>query len=160
MSTHGLLNEVPDHSTYQQKDGEWVTFKYAEYLSHNIHSKHWVDYVNNRRHDPIGIEQVWHKKWWPTRLFTLIFSVAEANAVYSRARGRKEIPEPQLEFSSKPALGILENNLHDEGVSINSTIFLKKRSIGPGSPGHELVSCPTQTGMWNTGDNGWTKTKT
>ena len=62
MSTHRLLNELPDHYTYWQKDGDWVTFEYAEYLSHHNHSNHWVDYVNNRRRDPIGIEQVWHTK--------------------------------------------------------------------------------------------------
>ena len=55
MSTHGLLNELPNHSTYQQRNGEWVTFKYAKYISRQNHSNHWVDDVNNRRHDPIGI---------------------------------------------------------------------------------------------------------
>ena len=87
-----------------------------------------MDDVNNRRHDPIGLEQVWHTKWWPTRLFTFICSVAEVNAVYSRARGRKAIPEPQLEFCRKLSLGMLENNLDDEGVSINYPIRHKKRS--------------------------------
>ena len=61
-STHRLLNEVPDHSTYRQKDGEWVTFKYAEYLSCHNNSNHWVNDVNNRRHDPIVLGQVWHTK--------------------------------------------------------------------------------------------------
>ena len=55
---------------------------------------------------------------------------------------------------------MLENNLDDEGVSINSPILRKKQFRGPGSPEHDLVSRPTHTGMWNTGDNGWTKTKT
>ena len=55
---------------------------------------------------------------------------------------------------------MLENNLDDEGVSIEYPILRKKRSIVPGIPGHELVSRPTHTGMWNTGDNGWTKMKT
>ena len=73
-----------------------MTFKYTKYLSRHNHSKRWADDVNNRRHDPIGLEQVWHTKWWPTRKFTLICSVAEANTVYSRDRGRKAIPEPQL----------------------------------------------------------------
>ena len=91
--------------------------------------------------------------------FTFIFSVVEANAVYSRACGRKAIHEPQLEFCSKLPLRMLEKNLDDEGVSINYHILHKKRSRGPGSPGHELVSRPTHTGMWNTGDNVWTKTK-
>ena len=81
MSTHGLLNKVPDHSTYRKKDGEWVTFKYAEYLSRHNHSNHWVDDVNHRSHDTIGIEQVWHTKCWPTRKFTFICSVAKANAI-------------------------------------------------------------------------------
>ena len=55
---------------------------------------------------------------------------------------------------------MLKKNKDDEGVSIGSPIFRKKRSRRPGSPGHDLVSCPTHTGMLNTGDNGWTKTKT
>ena len=54
---------------------------------------------------------------------------------------------------------MLENKLDDEGVSIEYPIFCKKRSRGPGRPGDELVSRPTHTGMWNIGDNGWTKTK-
>ena len=95
---------------------------------------------------PIGIDNFWHTKVWPTRKFTFICSVANSNAVYSRARGRKAIPEPQLEFRRKLVLGMLKN-LDDEGVSIKSTIFRKKRSRGPVSPGHELVSRPTHTGM-------------
>ena len=55
---------------------------------------------------------------------------------------------------------MLENNLDDEGVSINYPICHKKRSRGPGSRGHELVSRPTHTGISNAGDNEWTKTKT
>ena len=96
MITHRILNKVPNHSTYRQKNREWVTFKYVEYLSHHNDIKHWVDGLNHRSHDNIGIEQVWHKKWWPTRQFNFICSVAEANTVYSKARGRKAIPEPQL----------------------------------------------------------------
>ena len=85
-----------------------MTFKYTEYLSRRNQIKHWVDDVNNRRHDTIVLEQVWHKKWWPTQQFTFICSVAEANAVYSRAYERTTIPEPQLEFHKKLALGILK----------------------------------------------------
>ena len=131
-----------------------MTFKYAECISRHNHSKHWVYDVNNRRHDPIGVDQVWHTKWWSTQKFTFICSVAEANAIYSRSQGKKAIPEPQLGFCRKLALEMLENNLDDEGVSINYTIHHKKLSIGPGIPGNELVSLPTRTGMCNTGDNG------
>ena len=85
----------------------------------------------------IGIEQVWHTKWWPKKKFTFICSVVEANAVYSRPRGRKVIPEPQLEFRRKLALGMLENNLDYEGMSTKSPILSKKWSIGPGIPGND-----------------------
>ena len=78
--------------------------------------------MNNRRHDTIDLEQVWHTQWWPTQQFTFIFSAPEANTVNSRERGRKAIPDPQLEFSRKLALGMLENNLNDKGVSINYPI--------------------------------------
>ena len=67
------------------------------------------------------------------------------------------IPESQLKFHRKLALGILENSLYDEGVSINYPIRHNKRSIVPGIPVHELVSHPTHTGMWNTGIMGGPK---
>ena len=57
-------------------------------------------------------------------------------------------------------MGMLEKKLDYEGVSIKYPIRHNKRSRGPGSPGNELVSRPTHTRMWNTGDNAWTKTKT
>ena len=88
MSTHGLLTPVLDHKTYHQNaSGQWVSFNYPEFLSRHNHSKHWVDDINNRCHDPIGLEQVWHTKWWPTRQFTFICSVAEANAVNCQGQG-------------------------------------------------------------------------
>ena len=116
--------------------------------------------MNNITHNHIGIEQVWHTKWCPTQQFTFIFSVSKANIVYSRARGRKAIHDLQLEFRRKLALGLLGKNLDNEGVSINYHICHKKRSKGTGSPVHGLMSRPTHTRMWNTWDNGWTKTKT
>ena len=90
MSTHGVLEEIQDHPTWRLMDGVWRTFKYAEPLSRHNRAKHWVDDVNNRRHDPIGLEQVWATKWWPNRQFTFLLSVAEVNAVQARARAKKE----------------------------------------------------------------------
>ena len=57
-------------------------------------------------------------------------------------------------------MGMLEKNLYDEVVIINSPIRRKKWSRGPASPGHDLVSRLSHTGMWNTGVYCWTKTKT
>ena len=62
MSTHGLINEISNHKTYRRVAGEWNTFNYNEPISHQNHSKHWVGDVNARRHDPIGLEDVWHTK--------------------------------------------------------------------------------------------------
>jgi hypothetical protein len=67
MSTHGMLDEIQDNPTYRKVDGSWKTFKYSEPFSCYSRAKHWVDDVNNRRHDPIGLEEVWHTKWWPMR---------------------------------------------------------------------------------------------
>jgi hypothetical protein len=90
MSTHRLLTLVPDHVTYRQKpDGGWESFCFLEFLSNHNRSKHWVDDVNNRRHDSIGLEQVWHTKWWPTCQFTFISLVAESYAVHCKARAMK-----------------------------------------------------------------------
>ena len=55
---------------------------------------------------------------------------------------------------------MLENNWDNEGVIINYPICRKKRSRGPGSLVHDLVSHTTHTGMWNMGGSGWTKMKT
>ena len=58
MSTHGLVMEVEDHLTYQNINGKWTSFKYAELMSCHNRSKHWVDDVNNRGHESISLEDV------------------------------------------------------------------------------------------------------
>ena len=159
MSTHGLLAEVADHKTYRQKDGDWVTFNYAEYLSRHNRIKHCVDDVNNRRHDPIGLEQVWHTKWWPTRQFTFICSVVEANAVMCRARARKDTPTPQLEFRRSLAMKMMTNKICNDGMVVCSPTRARKRSRGVDSLGHELCARPNFTGCWKTETNTWSKVK-
>jgi hypothetical protein len=56
MLTHGLLDEIQDHSTWWLMEDTWKTFKYFEPFSCHNRGKHWVDDVNNRQHDPIGLE--------------------------------------------------------------------------------------------------------
>lgn len=150
MSTHGLLTTVPDHITYRQKpDGGWESFNYPEFLSNHNHSKHWVDDVNNRRHDPIGLEQVWHTKWWPTCQFTFICSVAESNAVHSKARAMKAPATPQLEYRRKLAKLMLNNRIQDDGSRLASPIRPRKRARESIEREHELVSQPLYTGRWD-----------
>jgi hypothetical protein len=107
MSTHGILDEIQDHVTWRLVDGVWKSFKYTEPFSRHHRSKHWVDDVNNCRHNPIGLEEGWVTKWWPSRQFTFILSVVEANAVQARARGTKETAMPTLEFRKKLAMRMM-----------------------------------------------------
>ena len=127
MSTHGVLDEIQDHSTWRLVGGEWKTFKYAEPFSRHNRAKHWVDDVNNRRHDPIALEEIWATKWWPNRQFTFLLSVAEANAVQVRARARKENAEPSLDFRKQLAKCMLTNKIGDNGVVVPSPIVARLR---------------------------------
>lgn len=161
MSTHGLLTPIPDHKTYRQNEsGQWVSFNYPEFLSRHNHSKHWVDDINNRRHDPIGLEQVWHTKWWPTRQFTFICSVAEANAVNCRARASNAHTTPQLEFRRELAMQMLENRIGVDGVVVHSPIRARKRGREDKASSHGLCTRPNFTGGWRTELNTWGKITT
>jgi hypothetical protein len=113
MSTHGMLEMVQDHPTWRKIDGSWKSFKYTEPFSRYARAKHWVDDVNNLRHDPIGLEEVWGTKWWAMRQFTFLCSVAEVNAVQSRARGKNKVAEPKLHFRQELARQMIEKTLDD-----------------------------------------------
>ena len=140
MSTHGILKQVDDHTTYCYIDGEWKTFKYVEPMSRHNRSKHWVDDVNNKRHDPIGLEDVWATKWWPTRQFTFLFSVAEVNAVNLQAQGKKETADPQLTFCHNLAMDMLENEIGIVQPLKNSPVKTRR---GRKVPGHEKKTVST-----------------
>jgi hypothetical protein len=88
MSTHGLMTTVENHTTYRYVGGEWKSFKYCEPMSRHNHAKHWVDDINNRRHDPIGLEEVWATKWWPHRQF--FFHLFDCRGQCLEFKGQKE----------------------------------------------------------------------
>ena len=81
-----------------------------------------------RRHDPIGLEEVWGTKWWPMRQFTFICSVAEVNACQSLARGRREATLPQLEFRRNLARQLLNNTLDVPAVIPRTVVVNRRRS--------------------------------
>jgi len=126
-------------------------------MSRHNHSKHWVDDVNNQRHDPIGLEEVWATKWWPTRQFTFLCSVAEVNAVNSRARGRKANTDPQLTFRRNLAVEMMENKI---GINLprppSPVATRSKRKV----VGHEKRKRPIHTGAWDNAKGTWKTTKT
>ena len=47
------------------------------------------------------------------RQFTFLCSVAEVNAVQSRARGKNKVAEPQIDFCQELARQMIENTLDD-----------------------------------------------
>ena len=144
MSTHGLLNKVPEHTTYRYVGNVWKSFNYVEPMSCHNHAKHWVDDVNNRRHDPIGLENVWATKYWPTRQFTFICLVAGVNAVNSWARAWKETAQPQLEFWWNLAMNMMMNKIDEEGSCHYSPIRSRHMRIGD----HAECDRPPFTGKW------------
>ena len=146
MSTHGMLDEIQDHKTWRKmEDGRWRSFNYTEPFSRYSKAKHWVDDHNNRRHDPIGLEEVWGTKWWPMRQFTFLCGVAEVNACQSQARGRRENPVPQLEFRRKLAEQLLNNTL-DKPRELPPAVVAARR---PGNTEHKLMRRGVNEGSWN-----------
>ena len=144
MSPHGVLDEIQDNATWRLMDGVWRTFKYAEPFSRHNCAKHWVDDVNNHCHDP-SLEDVWATKWWPNRQFTFLLSVTEVNAVQTRARAKKGMAMPTLEFCKKLAMRMMTNKLNDNGVAAASPVRTRARTLSK----HVIVKQQKGEGSWN-----------
>ncbi len=82
-------------------NGQATTFNYMEPISRHNTAKHFVDNVNNRRHDPIGLDAGWATKKWEHRQCMFFLLIAEVNAINSLARGRNAKAEPTLVFRKK-----------------------------------------------------------
>jgi len=160
MSTHGLMLPVDDHITHRYVNGEWKSFKYCEPMSRHNRSKHWVDDVNNRRHDPIGLEDVWATKWWPHRQFTFVCSVAEVNALNAKARGRNVPAEAGLTFRRKLAEQMLKNEINDSGRVSHSPIRSCRKRKRSELVEHKLEKKPVYTGKYDASSKSWRKVKT
>ncbi len=145
MSMHGILDKIQDHPTWQLVNGVGKSFKYTEPLSHHNHAKHWVDDINNRSHDPIGLESAWATKWWPNRGFKFILSVVEANAVQAWAHAKKEAAVPTLEFWKNVAMKMMTNKLGNNGVAAASP----KCTWASLSNNHVLKKRLKKQGIWN-----------
>ena len=87
-------------------NGQATTFNYTEPISRHNTAKHFVDDVNNRQHDPIGLDAGWATKKWEHRQFTFFLLIAEVNAIIhaevnainSQACGRNAKAEATLVF--------------------------------------------------------------
>ena len=129
--------------------GEWKTFRYAEPFSRNNKGKHWVDDVNNRQHDPIGLEYTWKTKWWPNRQFTFLLSVAEVNAGQARARARDEKLDPTLLFQWNLAMQMMTNTIQSNRVVAASP----PRPTTRRSALHVLMKRRKKEGKWDSYTN-------
>ncbi|KAL3803043.1 hypothetical protein ACHAWO_003842 [Cyclotella atomus] len=146
MSCHGLLDKVADHKTARRVNGAWKSFHYAEPFSRHNRSKHWVDDHNNRRHDPISLDDTWKtKKQWPMRQFTFTLAVAEEALI-----------EPQLDFRKKLAKLMLQNTLGEDtepaGMSLRGRASLNGDI-------HRLVKRQKYEGAWDNTTQSFAKTK-
>ena len=155
MSTHGMLDKCQEHKTWQKVDDHWRSFNYTEPFSRYSHAKHWVDDHNNRRHDPIGLEEVWATKWWPMRQFTFICAVAEVKAYYSQARGRHEATLP-LNFRRKLAQQLLQNTL-DAPVDVPVARVANRRRR---NTRHALLKRGKNEGKWQPAKRHFRKVRT
>ena len=157
ISTHGIINEITTHKTYRIVAGEWKTINYTDPISRNNYSKHLVGDVNARRYYPIGLEDVWHTKWWPHQKFTFLCSVSEVNALNYWVRARRLPAESQLAFRRKLARCMLHNKLDSEGHFPGSPDRTQKRYSGSPAPAHEIWTRPKFTGAWDlmTNPNTW-----
>ncbi len=129
-------------------------------MSHHNHAKHWVDDVNNWRHDPIGLEEVWATEWWPHWQFTFICSIAEVNALNARARGRSEPAEAGLIFHRKLVEQMLTNKIMDSDYVCHSPITPYQKCRGHSTVEHKLVKKPPFTGMWDLMTSDWCRVST
>ena len=129
-------------------------------MSRHNRSKHWVDDVNNRRHDPIGLEDVWATKWWPHRQFTFVCSVAEVNALNAKARGRNVPAEAGLTFRRKLAEQMLKNEINDSGRVSHSPIRSCRKRKRSELVEHKLEKKPVYTGKYDGSSKSWRKVKT
>ena len=159
MSTHGLINDVADHRAFRFLGGEWKSFLYPEPISRHNRSKHWVDDHNNRRHDPIGLDETWRTKCWEHRQFTFFVGLSEVNANNTKARACGRPATPQIEFRKELARQMLENTCNDDGTTCHSPIRPGKRK-GRANDGHDLVCRPKFTShVWDFDQNEFKKVK-
>eukprot|EP01082_Thalassiosira_pseudonana_P012536 g11206.t1 g11206 contig5:368760-369554(-) len=147
MLTHGRMEEIDREAWRMGKDG-WSSFKYTEAIANHCIAKHWVNDVNNRRHAPIGLEDIWARKWWPHRQFTFMCSVAEVNANNSLARAMGVPAVHQIVFRKQLAKEIMYNKLTETGGIRHSPIRARKRSRESLGMEHKLMTKPTYSWSW------------
>lgn len=128
MSSYGTCEEIADGATQRdfQVNGIAVRkkFYYPEIIYNHFHYRHAVDDHNNKRHQPISIEQVWGTQWWPNRVFAFFIAITEVNCKMCYEHFLKSGALPMLTFRKLLAEALIFNN----ALLINDSLTPRRSS--------------------------------
>ena len=141
MSNYGMLERTGDTWSRSWKIGlnsHHVTFKYPELVYCHYKNRYHVDNHNNRRHQPIGLEETWATKFWPHHVFAFLLVVAEGNAYLLNKHYRDDAEDSVLAFRRALATELINNTYGIEEKSSTGSKSRKRQSRST----HELCSLP------------------
>ena len=141
MSNYGTLDRTGDTRSRSWKIGHnshHASFKYPELVYRHYKNRHHVDDHNNRRHQPISLEETWATKFWPHRVFAFLLAVAEGNAYLLNKHYRDDAEDSVLAFRRALATELINNTYGMEEKSSTASKSRKRRSRTT----HELCSLP------------------
>ena len=120
MSNYGMLERIGDTRSWTWKIGLYshhVAFKYPELVYRHNKNRHHVDDHNNRRHQPISLEETWATKFWPHCVFAFLLAVAEGNAYLLNKHYRDNVEDSVLAFRRALATELINNTYGIEETS-------------------------------------------
>ena len=127
MSNYRILERTGDTRSQSWKIGlnsHHVAFKYPELVYRHYKNRHHVDDHNNRRHQPLSLEETWVTKFWPHHVFTFLLAVAEGNAYLLNKHYRDNAEDSVLAFRRALATELINNTY---GIEEKSSTGSKSR---------------------------------
>ena len=115
MSTYGTnstTNTKRSQRHYKDSQGQdrKEVIAYPEVVHNHYLYRHSVDDHNNRRHSPIGLEEVWGTKNWEHRVFAFLLAVTEVNVKLAMEYFYQHDKCSQLDFRKKLAKALIYND--------------------------------------------------
>ena len=139
MSNYRTLERTGDTQLWSWKIGlnsHLVMFKYPELVYCHYKNTYHVDNHNNRRHQPISLEETWVTKFQPHCVFMFLLAVAEGNAYLLNKHYREDAEDSVLVFRRVLATELINNTYGIEEKSSTGTKSKKQQSRST----HELCS--------------------
>lgn len=113
MSTYGTL-ERGRATRRKLNDGSTANFSYVETHQNHFDNRHQVDDFNNRRHNPISVEETWRTQCWEHRVFAHLFACSEQNAHLAYEYFGQNPKKTVLEFRKELAKAMIYNDFDDK----------------------------------------------